>query len=482
VTATSLRRLVAGTLLAVGSAGLAAGEPPQLTHGVAAGEVRDTSAIVWGRCDRSGTLRVALGSLPVGSARVTAEHDFTGKVAVDGLAPATAYDYRAWCAEENGGGESHAQRGAFRTAPRPGDATPVRFAWGGDLGGQNVCRDAARGYPIFDAIAARDLDFFVGLGDMIYADDACSGSGRYGNVQLPGIGAAATLDAYWAHWRYNRDDPTFRRLLARTPYYAVWDDHEVANDFGPLHDTLPWKPDRHLLPLGRAAFVDYAPMLPEPPQRLYRTVRWGRHLELFVLDTRQYRDANFAEDTAAQPKSMLGAEQRAWLEGALGRSDATWKVIVSSVPLSLPTGAVVRDGWADHGTRTGFERELVGVLRRTRESGIRNLVWITTDVHFAAVFRYRPFADAPGFTVHEIVTGPLNAGITSSGAIDETLRPELLFSHGPVVPQSVTSLEQALGWFNFGVLEIDADGALAAEVIDARGKRLYRLSLAAGEP
>jgi hypothetical protein len=46
----------------------------------------------------------------------------------------------------------------------------------------------------------------------------------------------------------------------------------------------------------------------------------------------------------------------------------------------------------------------------------------------------------------------------------------------------VTSLEQALGWFNFGVLEIDADGALAAEVIDARGKRLYRLSLAPGEP
>jgi len=57
-----------------------------------------------------------------------------------------------------------------------------------------------------------------------------------------------------------------------------------------------------------------------------------------------------------------------------------------------------------------------------------------------------------------------------------------LFSHSPVLPGSVTSFERALSWFNFGLLEIDADGALAVEVIDARGKSLYRLTLAAREP
>ena len=46
----------------------------------------------------------------------------------------------------------------------------------------------------------------------------------------------------------------------------------------------------------------------------------------------------------------------------------------------------------------------------------------------------------------------------------------------------MTSFERALSWFNFGLLEIDADGALAVEVIDARGKSLYRLTLAAREP
>jgi alkaline phosphatase D len=461
---------------------LGAEEASHLTHGIAVGEVRDTSAVIWGRCSRSGILHVAMDARPAAATRVTAARDFTGRVLIQGLEPATAHRYRAWCAAESRSDDSRAEQGTFRTAPARSDPKPVRFAWGGDVGGQNVCRDAERGYPIFAAVAARRPEFFVGLGDMIYADDGCAGAGRYGNAQLPGVAPAPTLEAYWGHWRYNRDDPGLARLLAGTAYYAVWDDHEVVDDFGPLHDTRsdpPWRAGQHLMPLGRAAFLDYAPMRPDPPHRLYRAFRWGRHLELFILDTRQYRDANTAEDTAAQPKSMLGTAQRAWLEDALGRSDATWKVIVSSVPLSVPTGAVARDGWADHGTRTGFERELLGLLHSVRKSGTRNLVWITTDVHFAAVFRYRPFPDEPGFTFHEIATGPLHAGIASLHEIDETLHPEILFSHAPALPQAVTSLEQALGWFNFGVIEIGADGGLVAEVVDATGTTRYRLALAA---
>ena len=64
---------------------------------------------------------------------------------------------------------------------------------------------------------------------------------------------------------------------------------------------------------------------------LYRSLRWGRHLELFVLDTRSYRDPNSALDSQQQPKTMLGSEQLAWLKDGLASSSATWKVIVSSV-------------------------------------------------------------------------------------------------------------------------------------------------------
>ena len=475
----AITRLVAGLCVGVAFAADTGGpEPSRLTHGVAAGEATATDVVVWGRCQRAGMLRVALDGRRAAAVPVAAEHDFTGKVKIGELRPSTWYRYSAWCDSD----QSVAEHGAFRTAPAPNDPAPVRFAWGGDLAGQNVCRDRTQGFPIVDLISARRPDFFVALGDMIYADDACSGVGRYGNTQVPGIAAATTLDGFWADWRYTRDDPALQRLLAATTYYAVWDDHEVVDDFGPYHDTARQPlggTAEHLLPRGMAAFLDYAPMMPSPPDRLYRNVRWGRHLELFILDTRQHRDSNLAEDVAEQPKTMLGTEQCAWLERELRHSDATWKVVVSSVPMSIPTGTIGRDGWADLGTHAGFERELAAILSSMWDAGLRNVLWITTDVHFAAVLRYRPIAADPAFVVHEIAVGPLNAGVFFRHQVDPTFRPEPLFLHGPAVPESVTSLESALGWFNFGLIEIGADGTLVAEIVDARGQLLYRLSLPA---
>ena len=61
---------------------------------------------------------------------------------------------------------------------------------GGDLAGQNVCRDAAEGFPILDTIRSRRPNVFVGLGDMVYADNGCEPTGRYGNAQLAGPGPA----------------------------------------------------------------------------------------------------------------------------------------------------------------------------------------------------------------------------------------------------------------------------------------------------
>jgi alkaline phosphatase D len=304
----------------------------------------------------------------------------------------------------------------------------------------------------------------------------------YGNAQLPGdFGPATDLASFWAHWRYNRADPASQGLLSNTSYVGVWDDHEVINDFGPLTDVgtaPPYTPGVHLLPIGLQAFLDYTPIATAP--RLYRSLRWGQHLELFVLDTRSYRDANFALDSQQHPKTMLGKEQLAWLEQGLVRSDATWKVIVSSVPLSIPTGFPVtngRDGWANFDQATGFENELLNLFRLMAENGVDNTVWITTDVHFAEAFRYLPFPDRPNFAVHEIATGPLNAGIFPNRNVDPTLNPQVLFFHGPGTPADVTNWEQAKEWFNFGTLEVGANGGLTTEVIDTAGETLFSRTL-----
>ena len=329
-------------------------ESPVLTHGIVVGDVTAHSAVLWARGDREGTLKVHLsGGKHHGAARleVRAADDYTGQVVLTGLRPDTTYRYRV--------GSEH---GSFRTAPAADDADAVRLAFGGDVAGQNVCRDTREGFPIMETIRDLRPDVFVGLGDMIYADNACNAVGLYGNAQVVGPGPAADLATFWAHWRYNRADAASQRLLRSTSYVGVWDDHEVVNDFGPLNDTRsapPYTPGVHLLPIGLEAFLDYTPIAvaSNTPKRLYRSLRWGKHLELFVLDTRQYRDANLASDSADRPKTMLGREQLTWLKERLAASDATWKVIVSSVPMSIPTGFPAeggRDGWANFDQTTGF--------------------------------------------------------------------------------------------------------------------------------
>lgn len=461
---------------------------PRATHGIAVGEVGANHAVIWSRTDRRARMRLELrpsddpGAQPIftGELPVDGETDFSGRFALEDLAPATGYRAVVWFADATGT-EGPPEAATFRTAPAASDSAPVRLAWGGDLAGQGICRDARDGFPIFRPILAERPDVFVGLGDMIYADDVCHPVGPLGNAQVGGdFGPATDLDGFRAHWRYAREDPGFRALLATTPYVAVWDDHEIVNDAGPHHDTRaepPYRAHVPLLPLARRAFLEWNPLA--DGQLLHRRLRWGRHLELFLLDTRSYRDPNLAPDDGPEPKTLLGTGQRRWLEHVVPGSDATWKVIVSSVPISIPTGSLEtgRDGWADFGQHGGFERELLGILERFRDHGVRNLVWITTDVHFATAFRYRPFADDSRFRFFEVVSGPLNAGLFPNPAVDPTFAPQRLFYFAPPETRAVESFAEAQRWFNFGVLDVGADGTLVARIVSGDGEEVFRLTL-----
>jgi alkaline phosphatase D len=463
---------------AVAAARSAGDDGLTLTHGVVVGDVTTDSAVLWARANHEGTLTVHLSGGRhdrTGRLRFRAADDYTGQVVLTGLKSDTTYRYKLG-----------STRGTFETAPKPSETERVRLAFGGDVSGQNVCRDASEGFPIMDTIRRSRPDVLIGLGDMIYADNACDPVGRYGNAQVPGgFGPATDLPGFWAHWRYNRADAASQRLLASTGYVGVWDDHEVVNDFGPLSDTRstpPYTPGVHLLPIGLDAFLDYTPIAvaANTPKRLYRSLRWGKHVELFVLDTRQYRDANIASDSPDRPKTMLGREQLTWLKESLAASDATWKVVVSSVPMSIPTGfpaANGRDGWANFDQTTGFEQELLDILGFMERSGIRNTIWITTDVHFAEAFRYRPFASNADFVVYELATGPLNAGIFPIQDFDSTLDPERLTFYGPPTAESVTTWQEAKRWLNFGTLDFARDGTLTAGIVNTAGQTQFSITL-----
>ncbi len=485
MTRCSRRVGVLGILLAFGAC-TAPSRPEDLvatppTHGVLVGEVRTKRARIWARSDRAGWMHVAVTlaaqerSVAAAHKQVNADTDFATNVEVAGLQANTKYCARVWFTPKRNATappDTAVERAWFSTAPDPDDTAAVSFAWSGDLAGQNVGRDAQQGFAILPRILERKPDFFIGLGDMIYGDLAVASVGLYGNAQVPGdFAPSASLEAYRAHWRYNRADRGLQQLLARTPYYAVWDDHEVANDFSPSEDTRsepPFDAKQHLLPLGYRAFCDYNTIGDDHGERLYRSIRWGKHLELFFLDNRSFRDPNRARDDSPTPKTQLGVEQLDWLEGALAASDATWRIVISSVPIAIPTGSpTARDGWANADSATGFERELALLFATLRVRDIGNTIWLTTDVHFATGFEYTPFPEAPDFHVREFVAGPLSAGIFPTQALDPTFRPRRIFFHGP--PVKPASYDEALNWFNFGMLTVDGAGRLTIEIVDGRG-------------
>ena len=380
---------------------------------------------------------------------------------LDGLTPGAPARIAVTAAVGTDCGAPPEQARVLQVPPEPTTAAPFRLAWGGDLTGQNVCRHETEGFPAVSALAERPMDLFIALGDFIYADGTCEPVGRYQQPQLAGDFPIATeLEHFLADWRYTLSDPAVARLRSAVPVVTVWDDHEVVNDFGGSH------------PLAAPGLAAYRAMNPLPDP-LYRSLRYGAHLELLVLDTRSYRGPNTHPDTEADPGTLLGDAQRTWLVDRLQHSDATWLVVVSSVPIGVPTGwppGTGRDGWADNGEPTGHERELAQIFAA---AGPRSMLWLSTDVHFATVVRYQPNDDQ---TIIEAITGPLSAGIFPNPTLDPTFSPEALFYWAPEGGADAPTWKAARHFFNWGELEIAEDGAARLSVRTLDGE-VYGLAL-----
>jgi alkaline phosphatase D len=486
-----------------------------ITHGIASGDVTDDSAVVWSRSNRESQMHVEYDtntnfSQPKSTNASTLTNqttDYTAHVKLESLSPDTLYYYRVWFstpsssqANENGALISNTLTGSFRTAPDPSlsSAKPLSFIFAADLGGQKHCRQADNGgYSIFEKMKELSPDFFIANGDMIYAADKCPVEGpsdewknipgNFSGVADPDVNWNNTeqvRDTYLKHWQYNRADPYLQSFLQNTSMYSQWDDHEVINDFGALWPYWnSFNKDREGYPSvvneGREAFFNYSPIdrNSDEKNRIYRSFNWGPYLELFILDGRSYRSPNSMADLLENNKTMLGSEQLQWLEKGLMNSSATWKVISSDIPISVPTGAnasiLGRDGWANgnetnFSSKTGFEREMQGLLKFLDDNNIKNTVFVTTDVHFPANILYELDANDDGdrLIFHELISGPLSAFRfgTPGGApipkLDMTFNPKILYEEG--------------GIFNFGYVEVQKKSGdnlshLIAQIVDENG-------------
>ena len=219
------------------------------------------------------------------------------------------------------------------------------------------------------------------------------------------------------------------------------------------------------------AFHEYYPIRRNPLEqdRIYANFRYGPSLEIFRLDERSYRGANSynRQEQRGSDTAFAGETQMKWLKEALLASDATWKVIQSDMPIGLlvPDGKDSEDrpqfeAWANgDGPPLGREFELAGLLRFIRDNSIKNVVWLTADVHYTAAHYYDPnravFQEFAPFW--EFVSGPLNAGTFGPNQLDNTFGPQLKFIRAPEPGQA--NLPPSTGMQFFG--QVDIDGTLS---------------------
>lgn len=373
-------------------------QAPVFAHGVASGDPTSTGVVLWTRVAPGQAVRWVIAADPDlatvvqrGETEARADDDGCVHVDVGGLRPATPYWYRFEA------GTSSSPVGRTRTTPDPGDDREVR------LGVVSCSSFAAGPFLAFAALAERDVDAVVHLGDVVYDVD---GGDRFRDP-LPDE-VPRDLAGYRARHAQSRTDADLQALLRRHPLIATWDDHDVSGDSwrhgAKNHDEEedgPWEPRRAA---ALRAWREWLPVrLPDPaaPERVWRSLPLGGVADLLVLDTRHDgRDRQVADDAddpaaaVADPaRNLLSPAQRTWLHDGLRASAAPWRVlanqvVLSPVPFRLPesvagagrlVGLVVGDAIVNADQWDGYTAErdrLLDVL-----AGAGPTLVLTGDVH-----------------------------------------------------------------------------------------------------
>ena len=332
-------------------------------------------------------------------------------VVVDGLRPARTYWYRFRV------GTWESPVGRTRTAPEPSaDVDRVRFAFAS-------CQHWEHGYyTAHRHLAREDLDAVLFLGDYIYEYAA------FENPVRPVAGAeAASLDGYRQRYAQYKTDPDLQAVHAAFPFIVTWDDHEVANDYA--NDVSQDGAAREPFLLRRAAayqaYFEHMPLRPVrrprgPDMPLYRSLPYGRLIDLSVLDTRQYRTPKpcgggqsvLCDGARAAGATILGERQREWLFDHLAASPARWHVLAQQVLMARldlvagPPEEFSMDKW------TAYQADAQAVLDFFGTGKASNPIVLTGDIHsnWACDLHARPVDSASAIVGAEFAGTSITTG------------------------------------------------------------------------
>ena len=399
--------------------------------GVASGDPRPDSVVIWTRLARE-TLGNALSrNEPVavdyeiaetanfstiyrkGSAAALPELGYSVHLDLQGLNPDKEYYYR-WMI----GGEVSSV-GRTKTAPAL-DATPESFRFG-----FASCQQYEHGYfTALDHMAKERFDLIVHLGDYIYEETWGANNVRHHNA--PEI---YTLDDYRARYELYKQDLDLQAAHASAPWAVTWDDHEVDDNYANFIAADEQTPKQLLIRRAAAyqAFYEFMPIrLPSGRQgasmQIYRPLQFGTLIDMTILDTRQYRNDQACGDGMKpscdqhrEPnRTLLGEAQKDWLFKRLRTSDATWNVMAQQVMM----GRLLRrneqeeemflmDIW------DGYPDERDELLARLKAAQTPNPIVLTGDIHSNWVNNI--LSDFSNKSSEVIATEFVGTSITSGG-------------------------------------------------------------------
>ncbi len=405
------------------------------TLGVASGDPDTESVVLW---TRLAPLPLEGGGMPTDDVPVlweaSATDDFVA-IAASGQEVAKAesgHSVHALAALAQGSwfyrfrvGQYISPTGITRVAPT--EATEVNFA-------AASCQHYETGYyAAHRDIAERAPDFLLWLGDYIYEGAGVVDGDPAARIHIDA--EPTTLEQYRNRYARYKADPNLQAAHAACPWFVIWDDHEVENNYaGPVpqevEDADEFEARRFA---AYTAWWEHQPVRLPPPSaadeeyRIYRDAKWGDLLTLALLDGRQYRSDQACGDAvlnlepacaeSADPnRTMLGDAQEQWLVDTLTESTAQWNVIGNQVVMANATlnGAVLNyDQW------DGYPVARQRLLSTLDTAGVQNLIVITGDIHLAAVAHLRTEDASVGV---EFVTTSISSGANLNPELTDLLK------------------------------------------------------------
>ena len=354
------------------------------------------------------------------------DYTVTARVRSHSLRPDEQYFYRFV------GCEQDSPVGRFKTARPSNSRQPVRIAF-------FSCQDYEAGYYTAHAGLAgeEDIDLVVCLGDYIYERSFQDDPVRRDTLGANRDGEVQTLAEYRAKYNLYHSDANLRAMRAAHPMIAIWDDHEVEDNYA---DGLPGgQTEDRRIPYaqrqrnGYRAFFEHMPRIQSrtDPSRIFGRIRLGATADVFLLDQRRFRDDQPCNpsDSGFQPcppaerarpgRTMLGAAQKDWFKSGLEASSATWKIVANQVmmmALDVPArNPLNTDQW------DGYEAERRELLEFIDARGINDVSFITGDIHtfFAGQVTPSGRQGIPAIDGTPVATEFVGGSITSRGIADQ---------------------------------------------------------------